>query len=70
MELTKAQAKVKEAADYATTAGQSDRPTKRMVYNADNDANKIVLEATKAKVLQMDMVSDSKQCISMTRATP
>ena len=68
-ELEKVQAKVNEAAESAATSGQSGRTSKRMVYNADNDANKIVLEATKAKVLQMDMVSDLKQRTSLTLST-
>jgi hypothetical protein len=66
VELSKAQEKANEAAEFATIAEQSARTTKRMVYNADNDANKIVLEATKAKVLQMDMVSEAKECTSLT----
>lgn len=69
VELAKAQEKANEAAEFATIAGQSARTTKRMVYNADNDANKIVLEATKAKVLQMDMVSEAKDFASVTSWT-
>lgn len=67
-ELTEAQAKVIEAAEKAAIVGQSARTAKRMVYDAGNDANKIVLEATKAKVLQMDMVRDSKQCTLLTHS--
>lgn len=59
-QLSKVQEKANEAAEFATIAEQSARTTKRRVYKADNDPNKAVLEATRVKVLQMDMVSDIK----------
>ena len=60
-QLSKVQEKANEAAEFASIAEQSARTTKRRVYKADNDPNKAVLEATKVKVLQMDMVSENKR---------
>jgi hypothetical protein len=65
-QLSKVQDKANEAAEFATIAEQSARTTKRRVYKADNDPNKAVLEATKARVLQMDMVSDNKRKSRLT----
>ena len=63
--LAKAEAKATEAAEYATMAADAASKVKKMVYTADQntnkDANQDVLEATKAKIVQMDMVSEKQQ---------
>jgi hypothetical protein len=55
-ELQKAREKAEQAATYATIAEKSASAVKTMFYKADNDANKQVLQESKTRVLELDMV--------------
>lgn len=55
--LTALEAKAQEAADAATIAAKGASMAKRMVYKADTTTNLDVLEKTKLKAMEVDMVS-------------